>query len=141
MVTNHRSHHLTPQKRLWEIMIQYINDSVPGDQQAIWTAEANSWRLPYWDWAIPQPYIANFGVPEIFTWEKITIIEPGAQGQPSLQVEVANPLWKFSNPLRNDKGDLVAMGDPAMGDNAVKDADDAPVRVNNCSWPSSLWPI
>jgi tyrosinase len=122
---------LTPQQRLWEIMIEYVNTSVPADQRAIWTAEANKWRLPYWDWAVPQPYIGNFGVPEICTWENITIVEPASKnGEPLGQVEVANPLWKFSNPLG------IPMGDPAMGANAVGDADDAPVLVIPLSWPS-----
>jgi tyrosinase len=106
-------------------MTEYVKTSVPADQQALWTAEANQWRLPYWDWAIPQPYIENFGVPEICTWEKITIVEPASKNREPLgRVEVANPLWKFSNPLG------IPMGDPAMGVNAVGDADDAPVRVN-----------
>ena len=115
-------------------MIEYIKSSVPADHQALWTAEANKWRLPYWDWAKPQPYIGKFGVPEICTWEKITIVAPTSQhGRHLGRVEVPNPMWKFLNPPG------IPMGDPAMGINAVKDVDGYPVRI--CRIVAiSLWP-
>jgi tyrosinase len=87
-------------------MMETVNDEVPADQQPAWKLAASRWRLPYWDWATPQPYIKNYGIPEICTLEKINIAVPTSNG---VKVPMDNPLWKFSNP----KG--IPMGDPSMG--------------------------
>lgn len=80
-----------------------------------WREAANQWRLPYWDWAIPQPYINNFGVPEVCTYEDITISMPYGKTQ-----TIENPLKQFSNPKKDAGGSRVPMGDPSMGVNAIK---------------------
>ena len=77
-------------------MLRLIGSSnLTAAQQAEWRASASQWRLPYWDWAKRQDYInpPSYGVPQILTQQRVRILDfNGAQ------VEVENPLWKFSNP-------------------------------------------
>jgi tyrosinase len=80
-----------------------IDRSVPSARQAVWRDAAQEWRLPYWDWAARQGYINNYGVPEIFTRERIDIID-FADNSPVTTVSTTNPLWKFSNPLGFEMG-------------------------------------
>lgn len=86
-----------------------------------WLHAAYTFRLPYWDWAQRQPYIDDFGIPQICTQDTVTVDLPGNKTE-----TFENPLAKFTNP----KG--VAMGDPSMGKYAVKnnpDKGDLPVRI------------
>lgn len=65
------------------------------NEEGMWRKAANQWRLPYWDWATPQPYINDFGVPQVCTYHNITISMPYGKTQ-----TIANPLKKFSNPKK-----------------------------------------
>jgi tyrosinase len=107
--TWHRPYMALYEQRLYEEMLKII-DNIPADQKGQWQLAASQWRLPYWDWAAPQPYINDYGVPEIFTTDTISIVLPGSHGK---KVPYSNPLWKFSNP----SGDK--MGNPSMKDLAI----------------------
>jgi hypothetical protein len=85
-----------------------VKRDIPVARRTIWEDAAKAWRLPYWDWAAVQGYINDFGVPEIFTKERIDIVD-FADNSPPTTVNIANPLWKFSNPAG------VAMGHRSMG--------------------------
>ena len=76
----------------------------PDSERETWEIEASHWRLPYWDWAANQPYLQNVGIPELFTWQTVTVLMPNRRSQ-----NFPNPLWKFSNP--NGK----PFGDASMG--------------------------
>jgi tyrosinase len=108
--TWHRPYVALYEQRLYEIMLEII-DKIPEDQRQPWQLAASQWRLPYWDWAALQPYINDYGVPEIFTLENIDIVLPDSNLQ---KVPVPNPLWKFTNPSR------VPMGDSSMGEFAIQ---------------------
>jgi tyrosinase len=98
------------EQRLYEIMLEIIA-TIPEDQQAPWKLAASQWRLPYWDWAAVQPYINNYGVPELLTLQKVNIVLPKSNLQ---KVPFDNPLWKFTNPSGTP------MGDSSMGDVAIQ---------------------
>jgi tyrosinase len=107
--TWHRPYMALYEQRLYEEMLKII-DGIPIDQKAPWQLAASQWRLPYWDWAAPQPYINDYGVPELLTMETISIVLPDSNLK---KVPYANPLWKFSNPSG------ATMGDPSMNDLAI----------------------
>jgi tyrosinase len=85
-----------------------IRRDVPTSRRTAWENAAREWRLPYWDWAAKQGYINNYGLPEVFTMDRIEIVD-FADNNPPTTVNIANPLWKFSNPVG------VAMGHRSMG--------------------------
>lgn len=76
-----------------------------------WRAAANDWRLPYWDWARPQPYLEEkqseelnarlppYGIPYVFTLPEVPIWLPkdGKEEHP-------NPLVEFENPEKEADG-------------------------------------
>jgi hypothetical protein len=72
----------------------------PGPEKDKYILAWSFWRLPYWNWAIPQPYIQTYGVPEIFTQEIV------ANGP--------NPLWKFTNPKLDSTGKPAQFGDKSV---------------------------
>ena len=82
----------------------------------IWTKAAYDFRLPYWDWARKQDYVRDYGIPQVCTLEKVSIV---LQGPDSTPKQFPNPLVKFVN--RNTDGKEVAMGDESMGANKVSD--------------------
>lgn len=79
-----------------------------------WRAAARQFRLPYWDWARPQPS-GQFVLPVLFTTEQISIKTP-SNGTELFE----NPLVRFSNPSGK------AMGDDSMGPNKIPDDSDGP---------------
>ena len=81
-------------------------------QKDIWCNAANTFRLPYWDWANPK----RVGIPEICNLDNIEVAMPSDGLQ-----KIANPLWGFRNPKLDSSGKNVAMGDSSMKDNAIKD--------------------
>src|ERR1700722_677388 len=116
--TWHRPYVALYEQRLYEIMLGII-DNIPADEKAPWQLAASQWRLPYWDWAAPQPYLNDYGVPQLFTLENVNIFLPDSKLQ---KIPVPNPLWKFTNPSG------VPMGDGSMGDLAIQAADGIPVH-------------
>jgi hypothetical protein len=94
------------QQRIYEIMLEIIarSDSAAVDR-TVWEDAARNWRLPYWDWGVKQTYIEDYGLPEIFTKERIPILN----FDQTTTTNIVNPLWKFSNPTG------VPMGHRSMG--------------------------
>lgn len=78
-----------------------------GDQLNEWTAAANSWRLPYWDWAQRQTYEGyenSFSLPYACILDHVPIYPPtGDTARP-------NPLVSFVNPETDGKGDPLPFG-------------------------------
>lgn len=66
-------------------------------QTAEWQEAADSWRLPYWDWARKSPSTeagdsSSFSLPVVFCIEKVKIYRPSGEA------DYENPLWGFVNP-------------------------------------------
>ena len=104
------------------------NWQIKEDERKIWNDAASQFRLPYWDWARKQTDTGSFGVPNICAYDTWNIEKPGGG-----QENIANPLVKFSNPKK------VAMGDPSMGINAVKDDKDDPNLILPVSFQCIDW--
>ena len=100
-----------------QIIQQWIDDKVLNDTAEImaWRQAASRFRLPYWDWAQKQKYSNSFGISELCTLDTVDIIEPGGK-----EIPYDNPLVSFTNPTG------VAMGDPSMEKNAIKDHKNPP---------------
>jgi tyrosinase len=134
--TWHRPYILLYEQRIYEVMLEVIEETVPPQDKPLWKDAATRWRLPYWDWAAKQPYIKDYGVPRVFTLEQVAIVTPlppgttegkYAQGipvgPPVIEKIVDNPLWKFTNPA----GPNVPMGDTTvMGPYAIQADGDLP---------------
>ncbi|CAM1508854.1 Fc.00g025930.m01.CDS01 [Cosmosporella sp. VM-42] len=83
--TWHRAYMLLFEQRLWEIMNTQVLPEIPSSFQAQWQKMADTWRMPYWDWA------ASPEVPLILLQDTISIVEPDGSSSVGL-----NPLYKFS---------------------------------------------
>ncbi|RGP69879.1 di-copper centre-containing [Fusarium longipes] len=82
----HRVYVLLFEQLLWQIMNEKIVPQVPNDQQGLWQNMANSWRLPYWDWA------ANPRVPDVVRNATVSIVNFDSKTQET----TSNPLYQFS---------------------------------------------
>ncbi|KAL3465691.1 hypothetical protein BJX64DRAFT_50398 [Aspergillus heterothallicus] len=111
-VSWHRPFLVLFEQRIHEIMQGIIDKNIPPDRQEPWRDAAKEWRLPYWDWALKQPYIEGLGIPEIFTKDRIDIMDLSDNNPPTTE-NMVNPLARFSNPTG------VAMGDASMGQFAL----------------------
>jgi tyrosinase len=93
---------------LYEIMTQEIipnqfDQSLRSELQSA----ADTWRLPYWDWAMQKPdwhdkaNRSKFGpnVPEVITLQKVPV-----RGRTGGMVFVDNPMWKFTLPAGDHMG-------------------------------------
>ncbi|MCJ1352324.1 MAG: hypothetical protein MMC33_002308 [Icmadophila ericetorum] len=101
--TWHRPYLMLYEQRLYEIMTQqiipkYVDDS-NRDQ---WTNAAQTWRLPYWDWAMKKPDqstgSASYNIPQIFQNAQIRITIPSGP------MTVDNPVYKFTMPNQQTMG-------------------------------------
>lgn len=96
------------QQVLYNIMVKEL---IPGITDAAarqdWEKAAQRWRLPFWDWAIPQSDTGKFGVPGIVGLEQLNILKLGSKDKES----VKNPLYKFQNKIN---GAEVSMNDAKM---------------------------
>ncbi|KAF5556999.1 di-copper centre-containing protein [Fusarium napiforme] len=117
--TWHRVYVLLFEQRLWEIMNSDIVPHVTGDQRAVWQEAANTWRLPYWDWA------ADPSVPSVVRGDTVSIVDFDGK----TVMSTSNPLYQFSTgaistfkntgsvPLFNDRSSLgqwTIFNDPPM---------------------------
>ncbi|KAL2845414.1 common central domain of tyrosinase-domain-containing protein [Aspergillus pseudoustus] len=107
-VSWHRPFLVLFEQRIHEIMQGIIDKNIPADRQGPWSDAARDWRQPYWDWGLKQPYIDGLGMPEIFTKDRLDILDLADNSPPTME-NIANPLAKFANPTG------VAMGDTSMG--------------------------
>ncbi|MCJ1314037.1 hypothetical protein MMC25_007717 [Agyrium rufum] len=103
------------------------------DIKNIWTKAANTWRLPYWDWALPQKDTKQYGVPAILDKREVQVVNPDGSA-----FSLDNPLYRFVNTLDNEK---IAMGDKKMGEFAVDFTAfpdfDRSIGTSRCSDPNS----
>jgi len=82
-------------------------------QRASWKAAADRWRLPFWDWAIPQEDTKKVGLPNILAQDRFEILELGG----STKISFANPMFKYTHRMHIDgKLTPTSMGDNRMGD-------------------------
>lgn len=102
--TEHDSHPL--QQLLYETMINKIIPTVAAANKQKWTEAAKQWRLPFWDWAIPQSDTKKFGFPNIVLEANVTILDQSSTN--GATKTVVNPLNKFTNTVNGTK---VRMGD------------------------------
>lgn len=106
----------------WKQSKRVSDQDYPGWENALY-----EWRLPYWDWAQPQGYINDFGIPEICTLDRIAVRMPDLPA-PNNKAFVKNGLTGFTNPKKRD-GKPIPMGDKEMGRWQIKDDDNLPVSV------------
>ena len=91
-----------------------------------WAHEAGLWRLPYWNWGLPE----NYEMPDIFTMETIKIRVPlASDGKARAPESRVNPLYRFQ--LRVD-GKLTKMGDLPKP-YTVNNAGELPVCPLHCA--------
>lgn len=67
-----------------------INDVIPlfpEDQQAAWREQADSWRLPFWDWGVAGR------VPDLAKYPTITVPRPEGG-----TTRIDNPLFQYRLP-------------------------------------------
>ncbi|KAJ4265994.1 hypothetical protein NW762_003967 [Fusarium torreyae] len=69
-----------------------------------WYAVAETWRMPYWDWARHQKYIEDLVCPQILTQGPVHSFPPHAvkDYHPPSGL-YANPFWNFENPEKDEK--------------------------------------
>jgi len=96
------------QQLLYETMINKIIPTVAAADKQKWTDAAKQWRLPFWDWAIPQSDTKKFGFPNIILGANVTILDQTSTN--GATKTVVNPLNKFTNTVDGTK---VPMGDTA----------------------------
>ena len=99
-------------------------------EKETWKKAADQFRLPYWDWARKQSYTRDYGVPEICTAYTWSVIKPGTK---DTYEDINNPLTGYLNPKKDEHGKNVPMGDPSMGQNAIKNNGPLPVSVSGLS--------
>ncbi|KAL2690149.1 hypothetical protein Neosp_004217 [[Neocosmospora] mangrovei] len=139
--TWHRPYMLLYEQIIWENMKKIITDDwkLVGDEQKEWLAAANSWRLPYWDWAQRQTYEGyenSFSLPYACILDHVPIYPPtGDTARP-------NPLVSFVNPEKDAKGNPLPFGEMPAGkekwninENAT-DKTSPPLPWNKCSGTS-----
>ncbi|KAL4916116.1 hypothetical protein BDW62DRAFT_212143 [Aspergillus aurantiobrunneus] len=120
----HRPYMLLYEQVLYNIMVdELIPNIADAAAKTYWASAAQRWRLPFWDWAIPQSDTGKFGVPQIIELEELSILKLGGRARES----VKNPLYKYTNKV-NGKG--VSMDDPKMGKQRLKYSDSP--QYNKC---------
>lgn len=80
------------------------------DEAAIWKEAADTWRLPYWDWARHQVYAETFALPEVLTMAAVKIFPPKSKAD-LYEEKYPNPLYGFDNPEKDEQtGDPLPFG-------------------------------
>lgn len=73
------------------------------ENRARYVAAAQSFRMPYWDWAIIVP-AGQSVVPTSMSSQQILVIAPGSDGK---QTSINNPLYSFRfHPVNPSDGDF-----------------------------------
>ncbi|KAK3374755.1 common central domain of tyrosinase-domain-containing protein [Podospora didyma] len=94
--TWHRPYMALFEQTVHELMGDVIKDMkfARDDDKQTWIDASNEWRLPYWDWALPQYAEA---MPFLLAESKVKIREPmKADGSPAPPLEVdENPLARY----------------------------------------------
>ena len=88
--------------------------NLTGDEQQEWMNAAQTWRLPYWDWARKQASATSYTLPFVLAQSTVTIFPP-----PSASISNTNsynnPAWKFSNPEKDSNGTALPFGQMPPG--------------------------
>ena len=128
------------QQSIHKYMLVVINEKLKfssDEEKKAWTDEAFQWRLPYWDWALPE----NEGkVPDLFMPPSVNIRVPkAADGSQPDPENLPNPLYRFQlkvNGVPKNMGDLPQ---PYTVDNVVvgQGKDQLVLPVSSPPCPSS----
>lgn len=94
-------------------MVNEIIPMIHKDQKA-WREAADSWRLPYWDWAL------HSRVPKLC--DEPTIYLNAPEGLPS---KIDNPLYRFKMPSNQPMSEL-----------GVTTVTDDNLKIEACAWLS-----
>ncbi|KAM0425576.1 hypothetical protein ACHAPT_009107 [Fusarium lateritium] len=89
---------------VWKNMKAIIDEwKLQGDEHAKWREAANTWRMPYWDWARKQVYAETFALPEVLTMSAVKIFPPTSKADLYPEKDAyPNPLYGFDNPEKYD---------------------------------------
>lgn len=110
-------------------MLEIIADrNFPATQRTLWSAAANQWRLPYWD------YAETPAMPELAILKTVVVHRPGGG---TLTFD-PNPLWTYRIATGKPMGDesMVVTGrDGKKIDYRIKtDSSKVPVRPLTLIW-------
>ncbi|RWA09877.1 hypothetical protein EKO27_g5246 [Xylaria grammica] len=132
--TWHRPYLLLYEKRLWTHMKEIIKcSSITKSKAREWNEAADTWRLPYWDWAQRQTYNNLFSLPEVFTKETVRIYpEPGMTKTGDAR-HYPNPLWGFENPEKGPDCKPLKMGEMPADKKQWNIPDDEELPWSQCS--------
>ncbi|KAK8108340.1 uncharacterized protein PG998_010353 [Apiospora kogelbergensis] len=83
----HRPYMLLYEQQLYDVMVKQIIPNFPKSEQQSWQQAADTWRLPFWDWA------ANPRIPALADKPEVTVTAP-----PGQKVRIENPLYQFRMP-------------------------------------------
>ncbi|CAM1500554.1 Fc.00g097160.m01.CDS01 [Cosmosporella sp. VM-42] len=119
--TWHRPYMALFEQCIWENMKEVIdhwvnNHGLPTEEGLDWLAAADTWRMPYWDWARQQSYTEDFAYPKILVQGPVRIFPPDAVKQyypPSGLY--ANPFWGFEIPEKDKHGNPLPFGKMPKG--------------------------
>lgn len=114
-------------------MLKLIPKTFATEEQAVMIRAAQTWRLPFWDWAMKKP-----------DWHQPTNMRrygpnvPFILTQPTVQVktktgvaDVDNPMWKFT---LNPEDSTTVFGSYGISN----DGRGHPVRQSPCIWINML---
>ncbi|KAF4337286.1 hypothetical protein FBEOM_8875 [Fusarium beomiforme] len=130
--TWHRPYMLLFEQLIWNHMKDIISewhlDSALAEE---WGSAADTWRLPYWDWARKQKFNQKYSLPEVTILPLITIYPPK---HPNGLIDVTNPFYEFKNP-ETENGKPRAFGNMPEGktDWNVPDNPDGNLPWSQCT--------
>ena len=85
-------------------------------ETARWRKAADTWRMPYWDWARKQQYTENFALPKILTARSVEIFPPESIKERFKNLQkYPNPLFGYENPEKDKTGSTRAFGNMPTG--------------------------
>ncbi|KAL2675750.1 hypothetical protein Neosp_011941 [[Neocosmospora] mangrovei] len=116
--TWHRIYMLLFEQLVWKHMKAIIEEwKLEKDEDSIWREAADTWRLPYWDWARHQVYAETFALPEVLTMAAVKIFPPESKTDLYNDREAyPNPLYGFDNPEKDEQtGDPLPFGKMPKG--------------------------
>ncbi|WAO84705.1 Tyrosinase [Fusarium falciforme] len=139
--TWHRVYMLLFEQLVWKHMKAIIQEwKLEEDEDSIWREAADTWRLPYWDWARHQVYAETFALPEVLTMAAVKIFPPESKAELYEEKDAyPNPLYGFDNPEKDGQtGDPLPFGKMPKGKekyniNDSQEDDDHPVPTKPAS--------
>ena len=95
------------EQRLYEVMRDLIPREFATQDQAAMFRAADTWRLPFWDWAAKKPDwdptnpenpqnvgpVVGLNVPYLLTQKTVYV-----KSKTGSAVEMPNPMWKYTPP-------------------------------------------